>query len=440
MFFYALRYAGSKQIIFRRSFPELERSVIMEWLKWIPEEKATYNATAHRAYFNNGSIVEFAHMDSDEATIKYKSAEYDVIRFEEASEFSPYQLEYMPSRCRGANKFPKQVKYSTNPGGPGHKYLKKLFRMGEKPPLTVFSEYIGIHPVSKEPLYEKRVFIPALVYENPAIMRDDPDYITRMMQLPEKEREMLLSGSWDIADDCAFPEFNVNIHVVKPFPIPDHWKRWRSVDNGYDDPFAWYWYAVSEDGIVYVYREYTRDPEIQKEKVLYSDQAAKVKELSRHVDVATGQEVEENISYTVAGHDAYNTYNGRDVQGKTLIDHYLQGGVTGFVKAITDRRLRKAVIHEYLKPMDDPFGPPGSKRAKVQIFNTCRKLVETLPEQLIDPDDPEKYSDSERNDHWVDSFGYGLISYHAAKTRPMKEAENPIIKHKREYWRKMQDF
>ena len=437
-FIYAMDYPGSKQVIFRRTFPELERSVILEWMKWVPERFASYNSTQHRAWFSNGSIVEFAHLERDESVYNYKSAEYDVIRFEEASEFTENQLSYMVSRCRGANNFPHQCKYSTNPGGPGHKYLKRIFGIGTKKPLEVFWVDVGRHPQTGKTLYEKRVFIPAFVYENKRLMDDDPNYIAGMMQLPEKEREMLLSGNWEIADDSCFREFDVSIHVCKTFQPEPHWTKWRSVDNGFNDPFAWYWYAVSEDGTVYVYREYTRDPddESQKAVVHYTDQAKQVKLLSSRVDLSTmTSEEAERYSYTVAGHDAFAVDRAKGT-GKCLIDYYAEGGLTGFIRANVDRRLRCAAIHEYLKPI---MGPDGKLTAKLQIMDCCKKLIETLPEMLIDPNDPEKYAES-KTDHWVDSLGYGILSYHAGRSKPVKQEESPIAKRKREAWKRMNQF
>jgi hypothetical protein len=311
------------------------------------------------------------------------------------------------------------------------KQLKKEFQIGVEPPLTIFKASVGIHPVTKIEMFVKRVFIPAMVWENKAVMEADPLYISRLMQLPEKEREALLNGNWDVLDDQAFSEFSRPIHVCETFPIPEHWKRWRSVDNGYNDPFAWYWFAVSEDGIIYVYREYTRNPEIQKDKILYSDQARKVKMLSSPFDLDTLHEKPEKIAYTVAGHDAWNTFDSRDVKGKTIVDHYEEGGLYGFAKAITDRRARAAVIHEYLKPFK---GHDGRLTAKIQIMDCCPILISMIPEQLIDPNDNEKYAESEL-DHQVDAFGYGILSYHATKSKPLPVADNRIHMHKVKYAR-----
>lgn len=225
--------------------------------------------------------------------------------------------------------------------------------------------------------------------------------------------------AFQAGEGVAFPEFSADIHVCRPFDIPDHWYRWRSCDNGYDDPFAWYWFAVSEDGQVFIYREFTRQRE--DPKLLYSDQAVRVKELSTHIEVIRGREreVEEPIGYTVAGKDAWSTHH-RDETGKTLIDYYLEGGLSGFIPAITDRRLRKAVWHEYLKPYYDENA--GVWTAKVQIFDTCKELIRTLPQLIKDEKDPEKVADSSI-DNQYDSAGYGLISHHARQSDTLADQE-----------------
>jgi hypothetical protein len=220
------------------------------------------------------------------------------------------------------------------------------------------------------------------------------------------------SNTYDLTIDdvyrnkrVAFPEFSYDLHVVKPFEIPAHWRKWRSADNGYTDPFAWYWYTVDEFGTVYVYREYTRDP--KEPKVSYSDQA-------RQVALKSGNE---HIGFTVVGHDAWAvnplTKNQNTPQGKSIIDFYVEGGVKDCIRAVTDRVFRKATIHEYLKPYFDENAEKMTSRVK--IFSTCEKLIETLPQMLIDDRDPEKYQENDI-DHWVDSFGYGIISHHSNKS------------------------
>lgn len=211
--------------------------------------------------------------------------------------------------------------------------------------------------------------------------------------------------AFESADGVAFPEFSYDLHVIDPFKIPDHWRKWRSADNGYTDSFAWYWFAVDEFGTVYIYREYTREP--KDAKVSYSDQA-------KQVVLKSGAE---RIGFTVVGHDAWSvhplTKSNNTPQGKSIIDFYIEGGVTDSLRAVTDRMFRKATYHEYLKPYYDENAEKLT--SKVKIFSNCVKLIETLPQLLIDEKDPEKVQEC-AVDHWYDGAGYGLIAYHSNKT------------------------
>ena len=219
------------------------------------------------------------------------------------------------------------------------------------------------------------------------------------------------------AEGTAFPEFSREIHVCKPFEIPEYWSKWRSCDNGYTDPFAWYWFAVSDDGVVYIYREYTRNKDSEKNN--YSDQAKKVIELSK----------EPNISITVCGHDAWNvhhlTITPTTPHGKSLIDYYSDGGLWGCVRAVTDRALRKITWHEYLKPYLD--GNTNKLTARVQIFDTCTYLIDTLPELVCDDHDNEKVAECS-TDHFFDGAGYGLVYQHSKySTKPKKSKKKKLI-------------
>ena len=161
----ALKYPGIKQLILRTTFPELERSLIMTSLEVIPKSLYKYNSSNHKMKFNNGSLIEFGYLTSDKDVTQYQSAEYDIIRFDELTHFSEYQYLYMLSRVRGVNKFPKQIKSSTNPGSIGHQWVKDRF-INSMPENTI-TDFDG----------RTRIFIPARVQENkfPFLMDSDPE-------------------------------------------------------------------------------------------------------------------------------------------------------------------------------------------------------------------------------------------------------------------------
>ena len=62
---FAIQYPGSKQIIFRRTFPDLERSIIRLSLEIYPKQLAKYNQSKHVWTFMNGSIIEFGYIDNE---------------------------------------------------------------------------------------------------------------------------------------------------------------------------------------------------------------------------------------------------------------------------------------------------------------------------------------------------------------------------------------
>ena len=111
---FALKYPASRQLILRRTFPELKRSLIQVSLTLYPKEWGTYGESNHLWTFCNKSHIEFGFCDSENDVTKYQSAEYDVIRFDELTHFTEFQFTYLLSRIRGTNGYPKQVKASTN--------------------------------------------------------------------------------------------------------------------------------------------------------------------------------------------------------------------------------------------------------------------------------------------------------------------------------------
>ena len=105
---YALQYEKSKQIIFRRTFPDLEKSLIRVSLEFYPRNIAEYNSSKHVWTFANGSVIDFGYIATENDVYQYQSAEYDVIRFDELTHFTEYMYTYMISRCRRSKPLPKR--------------------------------------------------------------------------------------------------------------------------------------------------------------------------------------------------------------------------------------------------------------------------------------------------------------------------------------------
>ena len=162
---YALKYPKSRQLILRKTYPELEHSLILVSLGFYPRAVCTYNASSRKWNFLNGSIIEFGYCAAKTDVLRYQGAEYDVVRFDELTHFTEDQYTYLISRVRGVNPYPKMVKSSTNPGGVGHNWVKHRFIDGFEPNKVHTDKETGA----------RRLLIPSYVNDNVFIMRADAD-------------------------------------------------------------------------------------------------------------------------------------------------------------------------------------------------------------------------------------------------------------------------
>lgn len=345
---YALKYPKSKQLILRRTFPELEKSIIRTVTELYPRDWFKYNSQKHSGMFRNGSIIDFGYINGEADVTQYQSAEYDVIRFDELTHFTEYMYIYMMSRLRGANEYPKQIKSSSNPGHVGHAWVKARF-IDVAPPDTTFDSGKGT-----------RRFIPSKVQDNIFLMKDDPDYIIRLENMPETERRALLEGDWDIFEGQYFTEFRRELHVVEPFEVPEHWRKYRAIDYGLD-MLACLWAAFDELGNAYIYREYC------KKDLLISKAAEAIVERTA-----------EQIRCTYAPIDLWG--RSRDT-GKTQAEIFGNNGVY-----LTETKNNRADgwlnLKEWMRPVPDGT---GDERPRLMIFSTCTELIRCIP--LLQHDD-----------------------------------------------------
>ncbi|MBO7762078.1 MAG: phage terminase large subunit [Clostridia bacterium] len=344
---FALTYPGSRQLLLRRSFPELERSLIRTARALYPASVFTYRSGEHSGYFANGSILDFGYLFSEGDVYQYQSAEYDVIRFDELTHFTKFQYLYMISRIRGANGYPKQIKSSTNPGGIGHAWVKERF-IDPAPFGTPFLGEDG----------SRRIFLPARIEDNRFLTEKDPDYRRRLESLPSEERRALLHGEWNLFTGQFFSEFRYDLHTCDPFPIPPSWRRYRTLDYGLDR-LAVLWIALSPEGRAYVYRE------LCESNLIISAAAGRIRALTPP---------EEEIYVTLAPPDLFG--RGQE-SGKSRAALFREEGVA-FARSSNDRLAGWMAVKELLSEAAD--GLP-----RLQIFRTCRELCRCLPMLLSDP-------------------------------------------------------
>lgn len=342
---FALKYPGSKQLVLRRTFAELDKSLIRTALSLFPRDIYSFNSSSHTGRFKNGSIIDFGYCAAEIDVYQYQSAEYDVIRFDELTHFTESQYVYLISRVRGANSFPKQIKSSTNPGGIGHSWVKNRF----VDPSPAGECFVGDDGMT-------RIFIPALLDDNKFLVAGDKNYRNRLLALPEREKKALLYGDWNIFEGQYFTEFDPKSHIIAPFEIPKSWRKFRTIDYGLDR-LACLWIATSPDGISYVYREFCKSN-------LTISQAAR--------EICDRTPVGEEIYATLAPPDLWNR---SQETGRSKAAIFSEFGLN-FTKTSNDRECGWLAVKELL------LG--GEGRQSIKFFSVCTEIIKCLPALTVD--------------------------------------------------------
>ena len=347
-----LKYAGIKCMIIRKTYPELQENHINPMIKQLncyhPDKSqrlATYNDAKKNIVFPNGSRILFRYCDTEKDAERFQGTEVDALFIDEATHQSEEQYNKLSACVRGVNEFPKRIYLTCNPGGVGHNWVKRLF---------IDKEYRE----NENP--DDYMFIQAKVTDNTALMTSNPSYIKQLEALPPKLREAWLYGSWDLIEGQYFPEFNRLLHVVKPFPIPKEWRRYRAFDYGLDR-LACYWIAIDSTKTVYVYKE-----------LCESDLP-----ISTACERIIDMNGDDDIYLTLAPPDMWSRSQETGRSKAALFNEY---GVT-VTKSNNNREAGWLAIKELLKV-------DANGHSRLVIFENCTELIKCLPALQIDPKKP----------------------------------------------------
>jgi len=210
-------YPGNRGVIFRRVFPSLSRSVIPR-LKILLWKKARWNGNDHTFTFPNSSVLEVGSLQYADSVLDFQGAEYGVVFFEEITEFLQSQWEYMLGRLRPpATMDPATAKSmrphaiaTTNPGGRGHRWVKRRWVKPEEEELTEGDDRPAPgtiwRPRANEdnPTPNSRVYLPATHADNPALLEKDPGYLSRLRANSNRGLRLAMEeGDWDAIDQIV---------------------------------------------------------------------------------------------------------------------------------------------------------------------------------------------------------------------------------------------
>lgn len=415
-----MRYFGNSSfngLLLRRTNDEL-RELIWKTQELYPKAYpgAKWSEKKSSWTFPAGGHLWLTYLERDEDVHRYQGQAFTWIGFDELTQYAtPFAWNYLRSRLRTTDPELKQslsMRGTTNPGGPGHGWVKQMF-VDPAPPGKAFpatdietSEVILYpkgHEKEGQPLFYRR-FIPANLKDNPYLW-EDGTYEANLLSLPEHQRRQLLEGDWSIVSGAAFAEFRVKDHVIKPFEIPDNWRKFRSCDFGYSTFSAVHWYAIdpATEQLV-VYRE------LYTSKKTARDLAKEILFLERN----------EQISYGVLDSSCWHT---RGNTGPTIAEEMIQEGCRWRPsdRSQGSRVAGKNRLHELLKLKDQGgYEAPG-----IVFFETCRQIIADLPMIPSDPKGSDDIDDRYASDHSYDSIRYGIMSRPRSKS-PFDWGDKPM--------------
>ena len=221
----ALQYSdvpGYHALVLRPSLTELQLAgglieLAHEWLggtkaRWSGDTK-TWRFPGPGRNGTGGSTLAFGYLSDVGDVARYAGASYSFLGFDELTRFDEahYRRMFRVLRQPSADaamsaasdgttlaEVPARVRATSNPGGPGHAWVKDRF-------------------VTPETRHRDAVFLASRIADNPHL--DAENYLETLAELPTAERERLMHGDWEIPDDGELFRREWFL-VVEPHQLP----------------------------------------------------------------------------------------------------------------------------------------------------------------------------------------------------------------------------
>lgn len=371
-----------------------------------------------------GGRLRFTYLERDADADAYQGHSYTRLYPEEMGTFpTEAPINKLQATLRSGNGVPCQMKSTTNPGGPGHNWVKERYRLGTHPRGYEPFKFEFTNPFTKKAVSRTRIFIPSRVEDNKFL---GDEYVAGLyMAGSESLVRAWLFGDWDIVEGAFFDKWRVDRNVIEPFAIPVHWLRFVSMDWGFASPASVGWWAIaSEDtevakglwlprGGMVRYREW-----YVTERLTAPDLAAGILEREkgageiRNADAMEGYS-NRTIAYGVLDPSAFATDGG-----PSIAEQMARAGVM-FRPADNKRvstgkgrgayggwdQMRMRIVGE------------SEDRPMIVVFSTCTDFIRTIPVLQHDRDKPEDL-DTDAEDHVADDARYACMSRPWARTLP----------------------
>lgn len=373
-----------------------------EWLGTLREGSTGRNFTLRPEY--GGGTVALRNLDDPS---KYLSAEFAAIGIDELTRNEIKVFDFLRSRCRWPGVERPKVAAASNPGGPGHKWVKKLWIEGD------FTDHPNLLSVKNQ-----FAFIPAKASDNPHLPKS---YHEKLKTLPPEMAKAYAEGDWNLFAGQYFDVFSTTttVSTTKQLGMQSWWPAWLSGDWGFEHDAAFYWHrsgrfsgkVIDKDGneIKVSTTAHITYREMVERRLTPAELAHRIVERSEG----------ETLEAFYLSPDAFANREGRSSIAQQMgeILHTPQGSKCPFCHD----------VHRFPYPAmanDDRIGGwmlwyGLMQRREWFVDPSCRKLIETIPSLVRDEDNLEDILKAPGDDP-ADSVRYGLYSrLHAKSMAPL---------------------
>jgi len=363
-----------KGLVLRRTFPEVEGNFLLPLRQELPKGMFDYNISKHLLTFANWSTIQLWFCQTENDIYRYQGIEYDRIGIEELTQWKYERWRILMTSMRTQKKnYNPNFFSSANPWGIGHARVKRLFIDRQYERTEKASDYW---------------FVPATIYDNQVLMKNDPWYLQRLQSLDDKRRKAYLEGNRDIFAGQYFSMFDRHIHVIPP-QIPQNVKRRiRVLDYWYTNPSCCLWMAETTQGDYIVYRE------LYKTWLTYRNLGIHIKALTT-----------EGETFNWLWWDPAAVNKKSESDETSLAQEFAKLWL--YIESANNARIAWwNTIRELLTPQNDPNNP-WQKKPRLFICENCENLIRTLPTLIHDKTNVEDV-DTSGEDHAPDALRYWL--------------------------------
>lgn len=243
--------------------------------------------------------------------------------------------------------------------------------------------------------------------DNPFLPQDELKRLEGTMT--KSDREARQHGRFIAKTGMVYPEFDHEIHVIKPFEVPKAWYSGICIDPGLNDPLSCHWYAQDFDGNIYVIAEHYQANMIIKEHA----------RIIREKSIKMGW-MEPFEGYTMAYIDPSS--NARVLpSATTTVEMFYEHGI------VCNTNVNNAIlaginqVRMYLEPreVEDKIAYPKGK-PRLFFFDTCYHMIDEIEELRYSERDQEM-PDPNCEDHACDDLRYFMMT----KPNPALMDEKP---------------